>query len=117
MNRIKPIFELTKQMKAILDQTMTAKNREEMINKVNNLLEQRGMEMESINPPYTEDEKQLGKELLHLNEGVQRQIEAAFLELKKEMKQVKRQKASNKKYLNPYQNVQIMDGRYLDKKK
>lgn len=117
MNRIQPIYELTEQMKTNLDQMMTAKNREAIMNKVNSLLEQRGQHMESIKPPYTKEEKQLGKELLHLNEQVQKQIEEAFSELKIEMKQVKRQKSSNKKYLNPYQNVQVMDGRYLDKKK
>ncbi|MFD1849016.1 flagellar protein FliT [Oceanobacillus bengalensis] len=117
MNRVRPIYELTLEMQELLDQRTPMKEREKIITKLNELVLQRGTCMDSVRSPYTEEEKQLGAQLIPLNEYVQNKMQLLFGELKVEMKQVKKQKSSNKKYVNPYQNVQIMDGMYMDKKK
>ena len=117
MNRAEPVYELTMQMKQLLNQEITGKTRESIIEQLTALITQRGIAMKALNPPYTEAEKQLGKELMQVNEEIQSKMQMLFLDLKKEMKQVKMQKKSNQSYTNPYKNVQTMDGMFMDSKK
>ncbi len=117
MNRVEPVYELTLQMKQLLNQEITGKTRESIIDQLTALITQRGIAMKALNPPYTEAEKQLGKELMQFNEEIQSKMQTLFSDLKKEMKQVKMQKKSNQSYTNPYKNIQTMDGMFMDSKK
>lgn len=115
-NRVKPVFDTTIQMKDLLEKS-SAKTRDADIEQLNALIELRGKQLEQLTPPYNEEEKKLGQELIPINDRVQELMQSIFSELKKEIRQVKKQKSSNQKYINPYKNVQVMDGMYLDKKK
>ncbi len=44
-------------------------------------------------------------------------MNALFTELKQEMQQMKQQRKSTQSYINPYRDVQTMDGMFMDKKK
>jgi len=117
MNRVEKIYELTLQLDELLSQEITSKNRESIIEQLNDGLKKRGKYMEQLTPPYTDEEKGLGSKLIPLNEKIEKQMQEIFQGLKKEMKQLNKQKKSNQSYVNPYQHVQTMDGMFLDKKK
>ncbi|MBP1971163.1 flagellar protein FliT [Virgibacillus natechei] len=117
MNRLTSLYEITLNLKHVLDKEITAKNREEVIEKVNQLVEKRSQYIEELVPPYTEEEKQLGQQLVQLNEAIQVEMNHLFSQLKTEMKQVKKQKKSNRTYTNPYKSIQAMDGMFMDSKK
>lgn len=117
MNRLKVLHEVTLQLKEVLDQDITTKNREQTIEQVNQLVEERGKYMDELIPPYTEAEKQLGHDLIFLNGEIEKKMHVLFDDLKTEMKQVKKRKKSNRTYTNPYENVKTMDGMYMDSKK
>ncbi|WP_068673068.1 flagellar protein FliT [Oceanobacillus sp. Castelsardo] len=117
MNRLQSVFDITVKMKNILDENISSNDREARIEQLNNLLLQREPLLEQLTPPFSEEEDQLGKKLVRLNQEVQYLMDQLFSTLKIEMKQMNRQKKSNKNYTNPYHNVQVMDGMYLDKKK
>lgn len=92
MNRVESVYELTMQMKQLLNREITSKTRESIIEQLTTLITQRGISMEALNPPYTEAEKQLGKVLVQVNDEIQLKMQSLFTDLKKEMKQVKMQK-------------------------
>jgi len=117
MNRLEKLYKITKQLKIVVSQQITAENREQVIQTINQLVEQRGMYMKEIVPPYTEAEKAMGEELIIINKQIQDQLDKLFEGLKKEMRQIKKQKKSNQSYINPYKKVQTMDGMFLDQKK
>lgn len=117
MNQLQKIYDVTKQLEEVLHEKVNAKDRDTVIEQVNHLVEQRGELLNEITPPYTEEEKKLGKELVTLNEQIQVKMNTLFDDLKLEMKQVKKQKKSNRTYVNPYENVKSLDGIYLDSKK
>ncbi|WP_164668089.1 flagellar protein FliT [Virgibacillus doumboii] len=117
MSQLHEIYDITKELEKVLNEKVHAKDRDSMIEQVNDLVEQRGQLLNKTSPPFTEAEKQLGKELVHLNENIQVKMNALFDDLKVEMKQVKKQKKSNRTYLNPYEDVKSLDGMYLDSKK
>lgn len=116
MNRLKELYDVTLKLKEVLDQHITAKNREAVIAEINKLVDLRGNSIQNITPPYTEEEKQCGNELVQLNVDIQKQMQSLFEDLKMEMKQVKQQKKSNNTYLNPYKNIHTADGMFMDRK-
>lgn len=116
MNRLTTCYELTKQLKQVLDQSITPANRESIINEVNDLVQKREKVMKQITPPFTEAEKELGKQVVLLNEPIQQKMQTIFAALKKDMQQIKKQKRSNESYTNPYEGVHTMDGMFLDNK-
>ncbi|WP_249871312.1 flagellar protein FliT [Oceanobacillus saliphilus] len=117
MNRAKPVYEVTMKIKTILDQKITPQARESAIEKLNDLIIDRGTYMESLTPPYSEEEQRLGRELVQLNEEIEKKMHLLFADLKLEMIQVQKQKKSNQSYTNPYKNVHTMDGMFMDSKK
>lgn len=117
MNRAQPIYDITHQIWDLLNQEITAKSRESILEELNSLILKRGAYLESLVSPYTEEEKQLGAELVKVNDKIQVRMQVLFSDLKHEMKQVKKQKKSNQSYMNPYKNVHVIDGMFMDKKK
>lgn len=117
MNRLQSVFDITVNMKEILDKEISSNEREVIIEQLNNLLLQREPLLKHLTSPFSEEEDLLGKKLVTLNQEVQHLMDQLFSTLKTEIKQMNRQKKSNKNYTNPYHNVQVMDGMYLDKKK
>ncbi|OZU88793.1 flagellar protein FliT [Virgibacillus indicus] len=117
MNRLRELYEITIQLKKTLVQEITAKDREAVIEQVNELIDKRSIHLQHVNPPFTEEEKVLGKELVVLNEEIQTKMLQLFNDLKSEMKQIKKQRKSNMSYTNPYKSVQTLDGMFMDRKK
>jgi flagellar protein FliT len=117
MNRVQPVFEITEKMEQILRENIPSNNRQHIVEEIDALLIQREKYMENISEPYTNEELELGKKLLPINQYIQQKMNLLFTELKIEMKQMKKQKNSNRKYTNPYENVQTVDGMFMDKRK
>ncbi|WP_010098523.1 flagellar protein FliT [Ornithinibacillus scapharcae] len=117
MNRVQPIYDITVHIQELLKAEITTQNRPKVIEEINSLLNQRGLQMENISEPFTKEELELGKKLLPLNEQIQRSMDQLFNGLKSEMKAVKKQKNSNRKYTNPYEKVHTVDGMFMDKRK
>ncbi|MEN2768741.1 flagellar protein FliT [Ornithinibacillus xuwenensis] len=117
MNRVEPIYAITMRIQELLDDKISSNHRQEVLDEINQLLIQRGTYMEEISEPYTSEELNLGKQIVTLNKSIQEKMDKLFKTLKIEMKQLKQQKNSNRKYINPYENVQTVDGMFMDKKK
>lgn len=117
MNRLESIYDLTKQLDSLLDQEIPQEQRADVIEKINQLTEERGRQMVRLEPPFSMDEKQTGEKLIPLDTQINARLEEIFTNLKGEMRTVKKQKTSNSKYVNPYQNLSSLDGMFLDHKK
>lgn len=117
MNRVEPIIDVTLEMKKILDVRITSTNREAVLAELDELIDNRGELMTALVPPYSNEEMEAGKSLVHVNNDIQMKMESIFNELKAEMRQVHKQKRSNQSYTNPYINIQTMDGMFMDSKK
>lgn len=116
MNRLEKLYYVTRKLEDLLNKEITVTNRQQVIDKINSLVEERGRYMKDLVPPYTESEKAMGEQLLVLNHHIQERLDELFEDLKKEMKQVKRQKKSNQSYTNPYENMKAIDGMFMDLK-
>lgn len=117
MNRVQALYDTTTQLDILVSQPVTSENREEVVQSLTALLEVRSGQMEELKPPFTTEENTLGKELLPMNERISKQVQQIFDQLKVDIRTIKKQKQSGKKYINPYASMQTLDGRFLDKRK
>lgn len=117
MNKVQKLYDMTKKLYDILNQPITNYNREEVIKQINTLVEKRGHYIDRLAPPYTNEEKKIGQDIIRFNKKIQEHMQQLFNDLKIEMKQVKKQKRSNRSYTNPYESVRALDGMFLDQKK
>lgn len=114
MSQLQKVYEITVELKELLDQDITSKNREQAIDRLNELIEARGKWMEQIQPPYSDEEKLLGEKIYSLNTTIQDKMQQLFKDLKLEMRQVQKQKKSKESYTNPYKSVHVSDGTFMD---
>ncbi|MEC0282200.1 flagellar protein FliT [Terribacillus saccharophilus] len=117
MNRVQALYDTTAQLDTLVSQPVTSENREEIIQSLTALLDVRTIQMEELKPPFTTEENILGKELLPMNDRISKQVQQIFDQLKVDIRTIKKQKQSGKKYINPYASMQTLDGRFLDKRK
>ncbi|WLV23974.1 flagellar protein FliT [Aciduricibacillus chroicocephali] len=117
MNRLKVIMDVSKKLDELLHSDEHADDRDILISKATELIEERGVLMAELQPPFTEEETNMGKELIPLNTRIEVRMTELFEELKREMKDLKQQKRSKQQYKNPYRHVASMDGMYVDSKK
>ena len=72
-------------------------------------IQQAGIKLSEKNPQHV-----LLKEL---DQGIQERMKSIMAEVKQDLKNVQTTKKSEVQYTNPYSSVQVMDGRYYDRKK
>jgi flagellar protein FliT len=117
MNRVQALYDTTVRLDTLVSQQVSSENREEVVQSLTKLMEARDLQMEELKPPFSPEEEQLGKELLPLNERISSHVQQIFDQLKIDIRTIKKQKQSGKKYINPYASMQTLDGRFLDKRK
>lgn len=117
MDRLTKVLDVTKQLEQLLSVQVSGKNRESIITELNELVAKRGQLLQQVTPPFTDQEKMIGKEVVALNKKIQKKMNEIFHELKQEMKRINQQKKSTNTYENPYKSMPTLDGMFLDQKK
>ena len=79
------------------------------------LLDQREELLKSIQPPFTQQEKELGKKLVELDQKLNSYYKNKSRKFSK-IKKLHMKKESNQKYTNPYESMPV-DGLFYDKQK
>jgi flagellar protein FliT len=114
VSSIKQFYKLTTELIQFLEKS--EEERDEKITHVEDLLNQREYIMKDINPPYTTEERELGKEIVKLNTKLARLLQDEKASVQKDIKDLQIKKNSNTRYVNPYQSLST-DGMFYDKRK
>ncbi|MFD1334149.1 flagellar protein FliT [Oceanobacillus iheyensis] len=117
MNRVEPIFKITKSMQHLLNVEITNKNREQVIGMLQQKIEEREQMLQDLTQPYSIEEEALGIEVVKLNQQIEMKMNVIFDQIKVELKLMKKKKKFNNSYTNPYQHIQSSDGYFMDNKK
>lgn len=117
MQTLNELNLVTDELAQLLKQPISAKNRDQVLTEVNQVLDQRDLLLKNIKPPFSEQASKLGTSIMKKDKEIQLKLDYLFLELKGELRDVKKQKTSTEKYLDPYRHVATNDGSYWDKKK
>lgn len=106
---------ITEQLSAIAGNTKE-ESRDEMIEAIDQLLDQREQLQSLIKPPFTEQEIAFGKELLQLEETVQKKLSSFSKHIRSDISEAQTKKGHMKSYVNPYSSV-ARDGTFYDTKR
>lgn len=117
MSQVDQLHDITSELYELSQQPPKATEREEFVEKLTDLLEQRDKLIEGLEGPYTNEERHKGQEVIRMNKAVNERVAIHMKQLKTEIAHMKKRKTSNQKYTNPYQSVSSYDGMFLDKKK
>lgn len=114
MEAIQALHEVTQQLIELLQQNHL--DRDVRIERIQSLLDQREELLKSIQPPFTEQEREQGKKLVELDQQVKQLLQKQKQEIQQDIKQLHMKKESNQKYANPYESMPV-DGLFYDKQK
>jgi len=115
MKSLEQVYEITLQILRLLEENNN-RNRNEIIERIDELIGDREHLIKKIHPPYTEKEYQLGQKIVALNEQIKTKMEYLFEDVKSDLKRLNQQKELNRSYINPYGPIKTTDGMYLDRK-
>ncbi|MGG4264118.1 flagellar protein FliT [Peribacillus simplex] len=111
---IQTFHDLTVELLAVLEDGTIAE-RDEKIERVTQLIDQRDELLSQIKPPFTGEEQQLGRATMLLNQQVDCLLNLQKLEIKRDIQEINKKKKSSNKYTNPYESLSI-DGMFYDKR-
>lgn len=89
--------------------------RDEVIERVEKLLDVREQLQKNIQPPFTKEEEAFGKEVIQLEKNFQQQLTDFFKSIREDISVTQSKKSNMTNYVNPYQNI-ARDGSYYDTK-
>jgi len=115
MNKVLPVFEWTVKLVELLENG-TVQDRDEKIRQINDYLEKRETAMANLVPPYTDEERKLGIRIVELNKQLTALLEREKSSIQQDLKTLFAKKASNQRYVNPYQSL-MTGGVFYDKRK
>ncbi|OJH18147.1 hypothetical protein BLX88_14820 [Bacillus obstructivus] len=115
MNPIQECYMMTKEFVETLQYTVNH-DRDTRIQKVEDFLEKREQLLDSIKPPFSDEDKLLGERLVLLGKKFEVLLINLKLEIQRDMNGLNKQKKSMNQYINPYANFQS-DGFFYDKRK
>ena len=114
MNALQGFYEISNQLIHLLQQDNL--DRDVRIENIQNLLGQREALLGAIQPPFSQEEQELGNKLVEQNQQVEQLLQKQKQEIQQDIKRLHLQKESNQKYMNPYESLSI-DGVFYDKRK
>lgn len=115
MTAIQECYNLTHEIIDIL-RARDENNRDDVIQKVEDFLEQREQLLESIKGPYSDEDQILGEQLVLLGKQLDVLLMNVKQEIQKDINKHNQKKKSVNQYANPYATLQN-DGYFYDKRK
>ena len=112
------VFELlavTRELNGLLEKPINKEMRDETITIIEKLLAERDLLIQRLQPPYNEEEKKLGRQIVSLNEAIGEKLQQLKLQIQQDLKATKQKMTANQNYMSLYQPLSI-DGMFYDKK-
>ena len=117
VSAVEKVHALTEQLFQLVSQSFGKDQRDDRIEKINSLIEQRELILPDIHPPFSIKEKELFQQVVQWNEVIVKKMAEIKQLIQQDMIQLKKTKTSNQQYVNPYQNISTSDGMFYDKRK
>lgn len=102
-----------------LTQIPTGDERTEFISEINEQLDERGKivdQLKQFNFKYDELNK-IHQTLFELDKGIQERLALVMEAVKEDIREMQNAKKNEQQYIDPYQNLRSLEGRYYDGKK
>ena len=106
---------ITKELYDLVVQQKNEEERDEYIQQIHVLLEKRDEILSQLNPPFTPEQEQLGKQMSEWNKVIGEYFKKDLIKVQTDIQGVNKKKSNMQKYINPYEALQS-DGAFYDKK-
>ena len=118
MEYLQSLLQVSAKLYQHLTNVSEASERDEYIEKIHTLLDERGVIIKQLEQVgFTFDSSDRTHIMLkELDTGIQERLQNVMSAVKEDLKVLQNSKKNEKQYMNPYASVQVMDGRYYDKK-
>jgi flagellar protein FliT len=110
------LFSVTKELHELLHRPVGKEQRDETIEALQRLLDERYSLIQKLQPPYSEEEQELGMKIVSLNEAIAEKLQELKQQIQQDLKMIKQKKTANQNYMNLYQPLSL-DGMFYDKRK
>ncbi|MFJ7735958.1 flagellar protein FliT [Lysinibacillus sp. NPDC097287] len=118
MNTVQDLLQVSAKLYQHLTILPSEDERDVFIEKVHQYLDERGVLVEQLQQEGFQVDltNKAHATLAELDTGIKERLDKVMKSIQADMKDLQNAKKNEQQYLNPYANVQVMDGRYYDKK-
>jgi len=117
VSSMEEIYTVTKKLYLLVSKSVNKEGRDQLIEDILLLLNQREELLSDLEPCLTENDGQLFKQVIVWNETINETFNQIKQTIQKDMVTLKKSKATNHQYINPYQDISTIDGMFYDKRK
>ena len=119
MDNTQKLLQISAKLFQHLTNMPEEEKRDEYIAKINSFLDERGILIELMQREQFVLDLKNNKShtmLAELDKGIRERLNNVMKAVQDDLKDLQNAKKHGQQYINPYANVQVMDGRYYDKK-
>ncbi|MBE2906177.1 flagellar protein FliT [Anoxybacillus flavithermus] len=116
MSVVFTLLEATRQLANVLREPVSKEKRDEVIARIEQLLEERERLLAKLPSSLTAEERKMGQEILALNAEIDEKLQQLKQQIQFDLKQTKKTETVVKHYNHPYEPLSI-DGMFYDKKR
>lgn len=113
MSAVKACFKVTEKLFQLVSRPLA--DRDQTVAAIEALLKEREELLSGLKAPFTEEEQQLGWEMVKRNKIIDAGLKKLKEEIQRDMQGLTKKRDSVDKYVNPYASMQL-DGVFYDKK-
>jgi flagellar protein FliT len=119
MDIMQQVLQISAKLYQHLTNLPTDEQRDEYIEKIHVLLDERGLLIEKLQQGgfQVDLENKSHRMLVELDKGIRERLKKVMKLIQEDLKGIQNAKKNEQQYMNPYASVQVMDGRYFDNKK
>ncbi|PGT86415.1 flagellar protein FliT [Bacillus sp. AFS040349] len=117
MSSVLEIYRITEQLFKLVEKPVNSDDREDLIDKLTSLLEERELIIKENIRPKDDQEKQLGEQIILWNKTIEARLAQLKSQIQQDMMNLKKAKVTNRQYADPYQDVSVSDGMFYDKRR
>lgn len=120
MDNQQQLLQLSTKLYEFLEKVPNGEQRDVFFIEMNRLLDERGRVIEAVlhdDDIKFDSQNNIHQMIIKLDKGIRERLDHVMEAVKTDLKHLQTAKNKEKHYINPYASVQVMDGRYYDKKK
>ncbi|MGD9679256.1 MAG: hypothetical protein AB7V16_13020 [Vulcanibacillus sp.] len=114
MDTVNEIYDITNELKQLLEELPIDEDREEYINKIDKLLERRGKLIEGLSGVLSKEQENIIRKTIDLYDKEKETLNKLFKEIENDLLKTGQKKKLHNRYT---QKPILLDGMFIDKRK
>ncbi|KYD24484.1 flagellar protein FliT [Geobacillus stearothermophilus] len=114
---VREVWQLTRELLEATALPWPAEEREARLVQVDELLREREEWLRKLRPPYSEEEQELGREIVAWNREIEARLRQVRDEIGSDLRITEAKRQANARYVHPYEQPLSFDGMFYDKRR